>query len=54
MKSFWSKVGARDLFIGIGVLLSAIGGWMVYPPAAFIGAGLVSLSIGLFGVPKWK
>jgi len=42
MKPSW-----RDLMLGTGVVLVAGGLWMIYPPAALIGAGLALIGLDI-------
>ena len=32
-----------------GLMLFSVGAWLVYPPAAFIGSGLILMFVSLFG-----
>jgi hypothetical protein len=48
------QVGARDVFLFLGLALLCSGAGMVYLPAAPIIAGLAFLFIGFFGVPSWR
>lgn len=54
MRNILAKVGARDVFVGAGALLCAFGAGLVYVPAGFIVFGLITLYIGLHGVPSWR
>ncbi len=41
------KLGWRDLMAAAGVALVAGGLWMIYPPAALIGAGLAMIGLDI-------
>lgn len=48
------QLGVRDAFVGGGILLTAAGAAMVYPPAGVLTLGITLLLLGIFGVPKWR
>lgn len=54
MKSLLAKIGARDVLVGVGLLLTAGGAAMVYAPAGILTLGLALLALGLYGVPSWR
>ncbi len=41
-----------DFWFFAGLLLIGAGAWMVYPPAALIGPGVILVGVSIFGVPK--
>ena len=54
MKTLLAKVGARDVFVGAGALICALGAGLIYLPAGVIVFGGIVLYLGLFGVPSWR
>ncbi|MDF3413277.1 hypothetical protein HKX54_02315 [Sulfitobacter sp. M57] len=40
----------RDALAVLGVSLIGYGAWLVYPPAGFIGPGVILTGIAIFGV----
>jgi hypothetical protein len=54
LKSIAASVRAaldtRDVMLGIGLGLLALGLWQIYPPAAAIAPGAVLVGVAIFGV----
>jgi uncharacterized membrane protein len=43
-------VDGRDLLLGLGLILLAVGCWQVWPPAALLAPGSVLTYIAVFGI----
>lgn len=54
MKAIVSKIGARDVFLFLGLSLTASGAAMVYRPAGLLTLGAFLLYLGLYGIPSWR
>ncbi len=54
MKDFLAKIGARDVLIGGGTVVCAIGAGLIYVPAGLLVFGAIALYLGLYGVPAWR
>lgn len=52
--SLLPKVGLRDVLVGGGIALTAIGAGLVYFPAGIIVPGVILLYLGIVGVPAWR
>lgn len=48
------KIGLRDVLVGGGIALTAVGAGLVYLPAGIIVPGVILLYLGIVGVPAWR
>lgn len=43
-------VDSRDVMLGVGLLLLAVGSWFIWPPLCALAPGVVLIGIAVFGV----